>query len=52
MRDHGVPIVFLTGYDRGVIPAEFEDARCLQKPVRERDLIGAVSSAGVRPAED
>lgn len=48
MRDNGVPIVFMTGYDRAVIPNEFDDARCLQKPVRKRDLIGAVGSAAPR----
>lgn len=46
MLDHGVPIVFMTGYDKAIIPTEFEHARCLQKPVRERDLIGAVGSSG------
>lgn len=49
MRDYGVPILFLTGYDQAVIPAEFHDAACLQKPVRERDLIAAVESAALRP---
>ena len=45
MRNNHVPIVFLTGYDRSMIPAEFNGARCLQKPVRDGELIDAVTRA-------
>lgn len=28
----GVPFVFLTGYDRSVVPERFHDIQCVQKP--------------------
>lgn len=43
LRDRGVPFLFLTGYDREVIPAELQDAVCLQKPVVFGELVEAVS---------
>jgi DNA-binding response OmpR family regulator len=38
----GIPVVLVTGYDQGVIPAELADVRCLQKPTDARKLVTAV----------
>lgn len=46
----GVPVVFLTGYDRRVVPTEFSDAPFLQKPAEARRVIEAVRAAADRPA--
>lgn len=43
LEARGVPFVFLTGYDPGVIPADLEDVVRLQKPVPFRDIVEAVS---------
>lgn len=37
-----VPFIFVTGYDASVIPSELAGAPRIEKPVRERDLIGAL----------
>jgi PAS domain S-box-containing protein len=42
LRQHQVPFVFLTGYDRDLIPQEFSDVRCLQKPVEFRDMVQSI----------
>lgn len=36
--DH-VPLVFITGYDRQVIPEDLQDIRRLQKPVQLNDIV-------------
>jgi DNA-binding response OmpR family regulator len=38
----GVPVIFLTGYDTGVIPQDLRARPCLQKPISEARLVGAV----------
>ena len=48
--DRGVPVVFLTGYDRQVVPAEFADLAFLQKPAEARRVIEAVRAAAGRSA--
>jgi ActR/RegA family two-component response regulator len=40
----GVPIVFVTGYDRIAIPHDLAHAPCLQKPTDARNIVAAVSS--------
>lgn len=40
----GVPIVFVTGYDRVTIPRDLAHALCLQKPTDGRNIVAAVSS--------
>lgn len=32
LRGRGVPLIFLTGYGRGILPPAFEDVPCLTKP--------------------
>lgn len=39
-----IPFVFLTGYDRDIVPAEFRDVPCLQKPVDPERVIVALST--------
>ncbi len=39
LRERGVPFVFITGYDEGVIPAEFLDVKRLQKPVELQRVV-------------
>jgi DNA-binding response OmpR family regulator len=42
LRDHGIPFVFLTGYDADVIPADFADVARLEKPIAASQLLEAV----------
>jgi DNA-binding response OmpR family regulator len=43
LRAKGVPFLFVTGYDAGIIPPEFMDVMRLQKPITMNELIRAVS---------
>ncbi|MBI0539514.1 PAS domain S-box protein [Roseomonas sp. KE2513] len=43
LKDAGIPFVFTTGYDAEVIPAEFEAAERLQKPLQLREIVSAVA---------
>ena len=45
----GVPFVFATGYDLGMIPDEFIGAPRLQKPFGAREIVRAVANACRRP---
>ncbi|HEU4652767.1 MAG TPA: response regulator, partial [Steroidobacteraceae bacterium] len=45
LRWHGVPFVFITGYDQAVIPQDLADVPCLQKPVDLRQIVNALASA-------
>lgn len=44
LKDGDIPFVFTTGYDAGVIPAEFEGVERLEKPLQLRQIVGAVAS--------
>jgi DNA-binding response OmpR family regulator len=35
----GVPFVFLTGYDRGILPPEFASIDCAEKPIAPCKLV-------------
>lgn len=48
LRKSGRPFLFLTGYDTDVIPPEFADVVCLQKPVELRDIVRAVAALAGR----
>ena len=49
LAERGIPFIFVTGYDEAVIPREFLSAPRLEKPVRERDLVAAVTClAGIQ----
>ncbi|MBD8907814.1 PAS domain-containing protein [Methylorubrum zatmanii] len=50
LRENGIPFVFVTGYDEGVIPAEFSDVERLQKPVELRRVITILAETLRRPA--
>ena len=43
LKDGAIPFVFTTGYDAGVIPAEFEAFERLEKPLQLRHIVGAVA---------
>jgi hypothetical protein len=40
----GIPVVFITGYDTGPVPADLEKVPRLRKPVSGRDAITAVKA--------
>jgi DNA-binding response OmpR family regulator len=42
LRDKGVPILFATAYDRAVIPARFQEARLLKKPLDRKNLLSEI----------
>lgn len=44
MREAGTPFIFVTGYDKAAIPAEFAEVLRLEKPINSRDLIRAVAA--------
>lgn len=43
LKDGGIPFVFTTGYDVGVISPEFEAIERLEKPLQLRHIVGAVA---------
>lgn len=43
LAERGVPFIFVTGYDEAVIPEDLSAAPRVEKPIRERDLVAAVS---------
>jgi DNA-binding response OmpR family regulator len=45
LQAQGVPIIFVTGYDAEVIPADMRHVPCLQKPVELYKVLAAVRSA-------
>lgn len=42
LLDRGVPVIFVTGYDPAVIPAELAHVECLQKPTSANRIVQAV----------
>jgi DNA-binding response OmpR family regulator len=45
LKQRGVPLVFITGYNQEIIPAEFESAPRLQKPVEMRQIVDLLIQA-------
>jgi DNA-binding response OmpR family regulator len=45
LHGRGVPIVFFTGYDCAILPFDLADLPCVEKPLENRHLVDAVSSA-------
>jgi two-component SAPR family response regulator len=43
LKDRQVPVVFLTGYDEGVIPTEWRDEPRLQKPIQFNSLSDTIA---------
>lgn len=43
LKARGVPFIFVTGYDPGVIPPEMAEVMRLQKPLPLREIVKAVS---------
>ncbi|MDG4898733.1 response regulator [Mesorhizobium sp. WSM4976] len=50
LQARGIPFVFLTGYDRDIVPAQFRGVPCLPKPVDPEKVLVALSTLeiGVR----
>ena len=48
----GVPFLFVTGYDAGMLPREYADRPRLAKPFRLDDLVRAVSGLVRRKGDD
>jgi two-component sensor histidine kinase/CheY-like chemotaxis protein len=42
VKDHGIPFVFVTGYDQGKIPEEFREIERLEKPTQLRHIVQAI----------
>ncbi|MEH3146505.1 MAG: GAF domain-containing protein [Methylobacterium frigidaeris] len=42
LRGRGIPLLFITGYDEAVIPAEFAGVARLQKPVELAEIVGTL----------
>ncbi len=48
--EHGVPFIFVTGYDEGVIPPDLAVAPRLAKPLRELEVVPALTRLeGMQP---
>jgi CheY-like chemotaxis protein len=45
LKQRGVPFIFLTGYDRDVLPDDFGGIELLEKPVEPQTLIRAIARA-------
>lgn len=43
LRERAIPFVFATGYDRRVVPEEFQGTAWFGKPFDTRDLVRALS---------
>jgi DNA-binding response OmpR family regulator len=43
LSDQEIPFVFVTGYDAGVIPEDLSHVQRIEKPVRERHVIEALT---------
>lgn len=50
LADRDVPFVFVTGYDKVVIPRELADAPRLEKPIRDDELVDAIARLARTPA--
>jgi CheY-like chemotaxis protein len=45
LKQRGIPLVFITGYNEEIIPSEFEYAPRLQKPVDARQILNLLARA-------
>jgi DNA-binding response OmpR family regulator len=48
LQQHGVPLIFATGYDASILPANLRGAPCLQKPFETHELVRAVKVHAAR----
>lgn len=44
LQEQGVPCVFVTGYDRSMIPAAYSNIRICRKPASAREVANALAS--------
>jgi FixJ family two-component response regulator len=51
LEGYGVPVVFFSGYDPAVIPADFRQAKFLQKPIYMPMIVDVVATICGRSAE-
>jgi CheY-like chemotaxis protein len=42
LQTRGVPFIFMTGYDRCILPAEFSDLPLVSKPTSERQVLSVL----------
>jgi FixJ family two-component response regulator len=52
LKERGVPLVFFTGYDMAVVPADLRKERFLEKPVFMAAIVDVVASACGRSRGD
>jgi FixJ family two-component response regulator len=45
LKKHGVPLVFFTGYDMAVVPADLRKERFVEKPVFMAAIVDIIASA-------
>jgi CheY-like chemotaxis protein len=50
VKDHGIPFVFVTGYDQRKIPEEFKGIERLEKPTQLRHIVQAIGKLVGLPA--
>lgn len=50
LSERRVPFVFVTGYDKAVIPEAMSHVPRLEKPIRERDLIAMLADLAAERA--
>ena len=50
VKDHGIPFVFVTGYDQRKIPEEFKGIERLEKPAQLRHIVQAIGKLVGLPA--
>lgn len=42
LKRRSIPFVFISGYGRESLPEDYRDARLLQKPIREDELVAVI----------
>ncbi len=52
LADLGIPFLFATGYDRGVVPEAYRDAMLIEKPFGSSQLINALANICASPRPD
>ena len=43
LRNHGIPFIFMTGYDAAIVPEDLRDAVLIQKPFNHGTLLTALT---------
>jgi two-component SAPR family response regulator len=48
LRDQAIPFVFLTGYDKNVLPEDLADMPCLSKPADQARIVTTLKDVAER----